>query len=379
AKISDVATARHAVASGKLDMVGMTRAHIADPHIVAKIAAGEEHRIRPCVGATYCLDRIYEGRDALCIHNAATSREATTPHAIPRAPAPRRVVVVGAGPGGLEAARVSGERGHQVTVFEAAGEAGGQLRLLRRAKRRAELGGIVDWRLAELDRLGVEIRFNAYAEVEDVVALSPEVVVIAAGGLPQAPEVAEGGELAVSSWDVLSGDVKPGESVLVYDDNGAHPGMAAAEAALDAGAKLEIVSPERMFAPEMGGLNLVPYMRKFHAGGAALTTMTRLASLRRAGNRIEATLVSAYGDHEVGTRIVDQVVVEHGAAPLADLYFALKPLSANKGRVDYAALRAGRSQPRPAEGFQLFRIGDAVASRNVHAAIYDALRFCKDL
>ena len=83
ARISDVATARHAIATGKLDMVGMTRPHIADPHIVAKVMAGEEHRIRPCVGATYCLDRIYEGGEALCIHNAATGREATIPHVDP--------------------------------------------------------------------------------------------------------------------------------------------------------------------------------------------------------------------------------------------------------------------------------------------------------
>ena len=82
ARISDVATARHAIATGKLDMVGMTRAHLADPHIVAKVMDGREHRIRPCVGATYCLDRIYEGGEALCIHNAATGREAFIPHVI---------------------------------------------------------------------------------------------------------------------------------------------------------------------------------------------------------------------------------------------------------------------------------------------------------
>ena len=87
ARIPDVATARHAIASGKLDMVGMTRAHMADPHIVRKIMEGREHDIRPCVGATYCLDRIYQGGMALCIHNPATGREETMPHAI--APAPR--------------------------------------------------------------------------------------------------------------------------------------------------------------------------------------------------------------------------------------------------------------------------------------------------
>nr|MBA3286879.1 NADH:flavin oxidoreductase [Acidimicrobiia bacterium] len=131
-KVDDVATARHAIREGKVDLVGMTRAHLADPHIVRKIIAGEEARIRPCVGATYCLDRIYESGEALCIHNAATSREATMPHDIEPAVVARRVVVVGAGPAGLEAARVAGERRHAVTVLEAMPWAGGQIRLAAR-------------------------------------------------------------------------------------------------------------------------------------------------------------------------------------------------------------------------------------------------------
>ena len=82
ARIADVATARHAVATGLLDMVGMTRAHMADPHIVRKIIERREDDIRPCVGATYCLDRIYQGGEALCIHNAATGRELTMPRVV---------------------------------------------------------------------------------------------------------------------------------------------------------------------------------------------------------------------------------------------------------------------------------------------------------
>jgi len=112
ARIPDVATARHAIKSGLLDMVGMTRAHIADPHIVLKIMEEREHDIRPCVGATYCLDRIYQAGEALCIHNAATGRELTMPHVLSKAPILRKIVVIGAGPAGLEAARVASERGH---------------------------------------------------------------------------------------------------------------------------------------------------------------------------------------------------------------------------------------------------------------------------
>jgi 2,4-dienoyl-CoA reductase-like NADH-dependent reductase (Old Yellow Enzyme family) len=382
ARINDVATARHAIAEGKLDMVGMTRAHIADPHIVKKIMEGREHDIRPCVGATYCLDRIYEGYEALCIHNAATGREATMPHIVAKSEKARKLVVVGAGPAGLEAARVAGERGHKVTLFEAAGEAGGQVRLAARIPRRKELIGIVDWRLAQCERLGITMTFNTMADVTEIEAEEPDIVIVATGGLPQNRAVEQGGELSISSWDVLSGDVKPEGNVLVFDDNGAHQGLAAAEAVADSGARLELVSPERFFAPDMGGLNLVPYMEKLTRAGARITTMTRVRALERAGNRIKAILWSPYTQADCGERIVDQAIVENATEPLADLYFALKERSSNRGEVDYDALVGGRPQNiggNPGGSFRLFRIGDAVASRNIHAAIYDALRLVKDL
>jgi 2,4-dienoyl-CoA reductase-like NADH-dependent reductase (Old Yellow Enzyme family)/thioredoxin reductase len=380
ARINDVATARHAVAAGKLDMVGMTRAHIADPHIVRKIMEGRETEIRPCVGATYCLDRIYEGHEALCIHNPATGREASMPHVVSPGRGPqRKAVVVGAGPAGLEAARVLAERGHAVTLLEAASQAGGQIALATKVPRRRELTGIVEWRVEQCGRLGVDIRYNSFAEAEDVIALQPELVIVASGGLPQNEGMTEGAELAVSSWEILAGDVKPAEEVLVFDDNGAHPGMAAAEFIADAGSRLELVTPERFFAPEMGGLNVVPYMRKFVERRVLITTMTRVKALQRSGNKIRAVLWSPYTMAECGERIVDQVVVDNGTSANADLYFALKEHSSNRGEIDYRAFAEGKPQTIRTNDkgrFQLFRIGDAVASRNIHAAIYDALRLC---
>ncbi len=203
-------------------------------------------------------------------------------------------------------------------------------------------------------------------------------VVIATGGLPQSPPLEAGEELVTSSWDIVSGTVKPAETVLVYDDNGGHQGMTAAEMIANAGSTLELVSPERFFAPEMGGMNHVPYMRAFHANGAKITINTRVASVRRDGNKLVAMLSSDFAPGWREERTVDQVVVEHGTLANDELYFALKPLSKNRGAVDYAALVTG-DDPFPvadaAAGFTLFRIGDAVASRNVHAAIYDGIRF----
>ncbi|WP_128516377.1 NADH:flavin oxidoreductase [Tabrizicola thermarum] len=374
-RIPDVATARHAVATGQVDMVGMTRAHIADPHIVRKIIEGREDDIRPCVGATYCLDRIYQGGMALCIHNPSTGREATQPHQIGKAPVRKKVVVVGAGPAGLEAARVAGERGHSVVVFEAAGQAGGQVRLTAQSKRRAEMIGIIDWRMAQCTRLGVEFRFNAWAEAEDVLAESPDVVVIATGGMPTTSLLAEGNDLVVTSWDILSGDAKPGTNVLIYDEAGDHAALQAAQLIAEAGGRVEVMTRDRTFSPEVMGMNLVPYMRALQDKDVTFTVTYRLDAVRRAGNQLLAVIGSDYMKLN-RTQVHDQVVVNGGTQPLADLYFDLKPAAGNRGAVDYDALIDGRPQPA-VDGFQLYRIGDAVEARNTHAAIYDALRLVR--
>ncbi|WP_295517271.1 NADH:flavin oxidoreductase [uncultured Pseudomonas sp.] len=381
AKIPDVATARHAIAAGLVDMVGMTRAHMTDPHLVRKLIEGREDDIRPCVGANYCLDRIYNAGAAYCIHNAATGRETSMPHTIAKAATQRKVVVVGAGPGGLEAARVAGERGHQVVVLELAEQAGGQVRLTAQSERRKEMQSIIDWRLAQCDRLGVQFHFNTWADAERVQAEDPDVVIIATGGLPHTEVLERGNELVVSSWDIIAGDVKPGRNVLVYDDAGDHAGLQAAEFIARSGARTEIMTPDRSFAPEVMGMNLVPYMRSLQGLNTHFTVTYRLKAVERDGDRLKAIVGTDYSALEKVCHY-DQVVVNHGTLPLDELYFELKPLATNEGAVEYQDLIVGRPQQlatNPAGRFQLFRIGDAVSSRNTHAAIYDALRLVKDL
>jgi N-methyl-L-proline demethylase len=382
ARIPDVATARHAIASGKVDMVGMTRSHMTDPHLVKKLIEGREHDIRPCVGANYCLDRIYQGGAAYCIHNPATGRESEgMPHDIPPAEVKRRIVIVGAGPAGMEAARIAAERGHEVIVFEAADKPGGQIRLTAQSKRRAEMIGIIDWRFDQCIAKGVTFRFNTWAEADTVTTENPDAVIIATGGYPHTEILKAGNDLTISSWDIISGDVKPGTNVLIYDDAGDHAALQAADIIAKAGARVEIMTPDRTFAPEVMAMNLVPYMRTLQKLNTVFTVTYALEKVEREGNQLKCTVGSDYGGVRQ-ERVVDQVVVNHGTIPLDELYFQLKPLSSNLGTVDYEALIAGRAQTvktNPGGAFQLFRIGDAVEARNTHAAIYDALRLVKDL
>jgi NADPH-dependent 2,4-dienoyl-CoA reductase/sulfur reductase-like enzyme len=268
-----------------------------------------------------------------------------------------------------------------VTLFEAAAQPGGQIRITAGLQRRREIMGIVDWRMAQCERHGVAMRFNTYAEAADVLAEAPDIVVVATGGLPNTSFLDAGEDLVTTSWDILSGAAKPAETVLLYDDNGAHPGLTAAEFIAGAGSRLELVTPERTLAPDVGGTSYPAYFRAFSEHEVAITLNLRLESVRRDGNRLVASFRDEYGRRTVEKR-ADQVVVEHGTLPLDELYFALKPLSSNLGAVDYEAMIAGRAQAvaRNAEGrFTLWRIGDAVSSRNIHAAVYDALRLLKDV
>ncbi len=381
AKIQDVATARHAIAAGKVDMVGMTRAHMTDPHIIRKIIEKREDDIRPCVGANYCLDRIYQGGLAFCIHNAATGREETMPHVVARAEVRKKVVIVGAGPAGLEAARVTAERGHAVVVFEAANKAGGQIRLTAQSERRREMIGIIDWRMSQCEKHGVVFHFNTWADAETIAAENPDVVIVATGGLPHTEVLSKGNEFVVSSWDIISGDVKPGSNVLVFDDAGDHAGLQAAEFLARAGAKVEIMTPDRSFAPEVMAMNLVPYMRSLQKQDVTFTVTYRLEAVEKSGNQLVAHVGSDYGGVSK-QRSFDQIVINHGTLPLDELYFELKPLSSNLGEISHDQLLNGQPQSvvRNGDGkFQLFRIGDAVAARNTHAAIYDGLRIAKDI
>lgn len=379
ARIADVATARHAIRDGILDMVGMTRALMADPHIVRKIERGQEDQIRPCVGMGYCIDRIYIGREALCIHNPATGREATIPHLISKSEnAPRKIVVVGAGPAGLEAARVCAERGHRVVLFEANGKVGGQVQIAARAPRRAEIIGITDWLYGQVKRLGVDVRLNHYAEADDVLAEKPEVVIVASGGLPNTEFLKQGAELVTSAWDILGGSVKPAAHDLFFDDAGNHASSSCVEFLAEQGSRVELVTPDRMIAQEIGGTSYPAYLKAFYEHGVVITLNHRLVGVTQREGKLCATLFNEYNRSNV-ERVVDQVVVENGTLPVSELYLALRADSSNHGEVDISALTACQPQTlvrNARAAYQLFRIGDAVAGRNIHAAIYDARRLC---
>ncbi|MCB1446966.1 MAG: N-methylproline demethylase, partial [Rhizobiaceae bacterium] len=223
--------------------------------------------------------------------------------------------------------------------------------------------------------------FNTWAEAGTVEAENPDVVIIATGGLPHTDVLASGNELVVSSWDIISGDVKPGTNVLIFDDAGDHAGLQAAEILANAGARVEVMTPDRAFAPEVMAMNLVPYMRSLQKRDVTFTVTYRLDAVEKNGNQLVAHVGSDYGG-VAKQQTVDQVVVNHGTIPLDDLYFELRPRSSNLGAVNYDELIEGKNQSvmrNPDGKYRLYRIGDAVAARNTHAAIYDALRLVKDI
>jgi 2,4-dienoyl-CoA reductase-like NADH-dependent reductase (Old Yellow Enzyme family) len=378
-RVTDLATAARAVSEGHVDMVAMTRAHIADPHLVRKLSEGRADDIRQCVGAGYCIDRIYVGGDALCIQNAATGREAAMPHVIAKADMRRKVVVVGAGPAGLEAARVAAERGHQVVLFEKEKLAGGQIGIAAKAGWREALSGIPRWLVGQVTKLGVDLRLGVEATEAAILAETPDVVIIATGGRPSRGHAKGAERHAATTWEVLTGAVEPTGSVLLYDEMGQHNAASTAELLAKRGCLVEIATHDRMVAEEVGATNQPIHLRELYKLGVVMTPNMELIEIYPEGNRLVAALRNTMTDAEE-ERVVDRVVVEHGTLPVDALYHGLKAGSVNKGQTDQGAIVRGEPQPYDlSQAYALYRIGDAVAGRNIHAAIYDALRLCKDL
>ncbi|MGF1608621.1 MAG: FAD-dependent oxidoreductase [Kiloniellales bacterium] len=375
ARIRDVATARHAVREGLVDMVGMTRAHMADPQIVNKITRGEEDQIRPCVGASYCMYK-----KGSCIHNPASGREQSLPQIVARSDRPgRRVVVVGGGPGGMEAARVAAERGHAVTLFEAGHRLGGQVLLAARASWRKDLIGIVQWREAELKRLGVDVRLGVYAGAADVLDLGPDAVIVATGGIPDASWL-KGHGLCLTVWDVLAAPTKAADEVIVYDGIGRQQAPSCALQLAEQGSKVQFFTPDDTVALEVPYPERVVFRKQLAQHGIPIAIDQALVEVCRSANGLTARFV-----HELTGASTElhtaQVIVEHGTMPITGVFDELRGSSANDGYTNNDRLLAGVPQVDLSGhgGFELHRIGDAISSRNIHSAILDALRLCMAL
>src|SRR5207245_2838723 len=352
-RIVDPVHADRAVAAGDIDVVGMTRALIADPDLPRKAREGRLDDIRTCVGANEgCIDRIYQGKPVTCVQNPATGREAELAdvHAATRR---KLVVVVGGGVAGLEAARMAATRGHRVVLFEKAAELGGQVLLAARAPARAEYAGIVRFLVAQVEKLAVKIRRAVEATPSAVLAERPDVVIVATGSHPHIPPLPGcDGKHVVTNRDVLSGEAKVGANVVVVDDVHTQEALSTAELLLEQGKRVEVISPLFYVGQDIGVTSIAPLYTRLYTRGVVLTPGTEL----RAVEGSTVVVANVYSGAERRIEPVDTVVMAAGSRSTDSLYRALK------GRVS-----------------ELYAVGDCVAPRGVHQAILDATRVARRL
>ena len=352
-RIVDPVHADRVVAAGEIDVVGMTRALIADPELPRKAREGRLDDIRTCVGANEgCIDRIYQGKPVTCVQNPATGRERELAD-VHRAAKPRKVVVVGGGVAGLEAARTAAIRGHRVVLFEKTAELGGQVLLAARAPARGEYAGIVRFLAGQVGKLGVEVRLDVDATPPTVLAEHPEAVVIATGSHPFVPAVPGGdGKHVVTDRDVLGGEAKVGARVVVVDDVHTQQALSTAELLVEQGKHVEVISPLFYVGQDIGVTSIAPLYKRLFTRGVVLTPGTEL----RAVEGSAVIVANVYSGAERRIEAVDTVVLSAGSRSTDSLYRALK------GQVP-----------------ELHAVGDCVAPRGVHQAILDATRVARKI
>ena len=344
--IRDPWLAEQIVASGQADMVGMTRAHIADPHVVLKLRHGQAEDIRQCVGCMQgCLEALANGQPIGCVYNPVTGRERQWA-TLERAPRGRRVVVVGGGPGGLEAARVAALRGHRVVLFEASDRLGGQLLLAARLPKRENFLEIVRFLSRQVAQAGVEVRLGQRADVDAVRAEAPDAVVIATGSRPALPDGLPGspGHL-VHAADVASGQARVGTRVLVVDVDGQLRSCGTADLLAGQGKHVRVASEQLYVGRNIDLKTLYPLYLRLRQQGVELLPTTR------------------FEGWDDGRPVVSDVFTE-ARRTLADVDTVVW---AGPGRA--CAELVG---PLRAAGLEVHAVGDCVAPRRVEHAVHEA-------
>jgi 2,4-dienoyl-CoA reductase-like NADH-dependent reductase (Old Yellow Enzyme family)/thioredoxin reductase len=306
------------IRDGAADMVGMTRAHIADPQIVRKTMEGRALEVRPCIACNQgCIGQVMLGAPMGCAVNPGVGfEEAIGDDRIAPAEAAHAVVVIGGGPSGLEAARVAALRGHRVVLFEARADLGGSLRLASMAPTRQTMADLLVWLEQEVYRLGVDVRLNSYVDAADVIAEGPDQVIVATGSTPRMDGVqlaAPGEPIAgfgqphvLSTLDLFENPQRPlGESAVVIDDVGHYEAVAAAEYLLNKGLVVTFVTTQMSFAPRsQPAFMAVPALRRMLPKGLKLMVRTR--ALEITGNSVIVTPA----DIETGSNLREEVAAD---------------------------------------------------------------------